>query len=462
MKTSFNELASKAILFAFVILVSMAFASCSNNNPETQHKENAPASGVEKALILPDFPIVVTKESAGCVHLDEVGGIQRDEERSFELTADLSDEEVKKSLGASENADIDLINYMLYVNKKLGDEKSLWYVKEGIKNLVESTQGSKGVFFGATVNTAAEKKRIAQAAKTLAVYYTQFHDDSVKTLIENTLDVLSGRQESIDKRVDEDLELHALVAEALLYGADAVQMASYEALGIDEIDRIRSMVQEKDISISLQTEATIIDAFIEAYEHTGVTMYLEDAELTAARMLENFWSEDAGTFISAFDDEPYICPEMSARAAISLQKLYFLNDDDDFAAKAKKAAELFGGSWYGPVSGKAFYRSDKHPLKVAIIGDKNNKATNLLRIAAVLFFEPDKVVMTVDPMEDDERLAKLPYRAREIPTMYACVEAACSMPVSDPEKVESHLEKFVQKYLYGDESGGGIKGMKLD
>lgn len=466
MKTSGNGMKIKALILVGALGAAFAIPSCAGKNSSRTATEK-PAVKSEAApdsIQLPDFPIKVTKESAGCVHLDEIGGIQRPEGGEALLAAELSDEQIKKSLGSSENADLALINYMLYVNKKQGDDKSLWYISEGIKKLVGSTYASKGVFFGSSVDTPEGKKRAAVAAITLATYYMQTRDESVITLVENTLDVLSGHlQTQGNENFSYDIELHSLISRALLDGGGASKMGSYDPLGIEGIDRIRTLIQDKtEAQTPLNTETTILDAFIDAYEHTGVTTYLEDAEFSADRIIENYWSEDAGAFISIYDEEPYVCPEYNALAAQSLQKLYFLNDDEKLHERARKAAELFGGEWYGPESSIAYYLSSRHPLKVAVIGDKTNSVTDQLRAAAVSFYEPDKAVMTVDPMEDKERLEKLPYRAREVPTMYACVEAACSMPVSDPAAVENHLKKFVQKYLYGDESGNGVKGLKLE
>jgi len=49
---------------------------------------------------------------------------------------------------------------------------------------------------------------------------------------------------------------------------------------------------------------------------------------------------------------------------------------------------------------------------------------------------------------------------RPKPTLYACVETACSMPVSEPEKVQPQLRKFVDKYMY--KKDPGLQKFKLE
>jgi uncharacterized protein YyaL (SSP411 family) len=94
-----------------------------------------------------------------------------------------------------------------------------------------------------------------------------------------------------------------------------------------------------------------------------------------------------------------------------------------------------------------------HPLKIVIVGNKKDAGTEALRREAAKFYLPNKVVLTLDPKEDAARLAELPYQARPKPTMYACVETACSMPVSDPAQVDSHLRRFVERYMLKKDKG---------
>jgi len=82
------------------------------------------------------------------------------------------------------------------------------------------------------------------------------------------------------------------------------------------------------------------------------------------------------------------------------------------------------------------------------VGEKSDRGTHSLLKEALSFFEPRKVILIIDPKEDAVRLAQLPYVARPQPVLYACVETACSMPISEPQNVVPNLTRFVKKYLY--------------
>jgi len=210
----------------------------------------------------------------------------------------------------------------------------------------------------------------------------------------------------------------------------------------------------------LSSYAGLIEIYLDTYEGTGQTGWLAGAEQLAAAANDSFWdSEDAGyVFCNPCDRlvEPYIgdfrSRELNLYMARLLDRLYYLTDKEEYRSKADRILEL--ARERDLVYFLVAFAHERHPLKIAVVGPREDPDTEALRVAARRFFEPDKVVMVLDPDGDAERLAELPYTIRPEPTLFACVETACSMPVSDPELVAPQLKRFADKFMYkGGNSG---------
>ena len=92
-------------------------------------------------------------------------------------------------------------------------------------------------------------------------------------------------------------------------------------------------------------------------------------------------------------------------------------------------------------------------LEITIIGDKDHPAFQPLVDAAENFAEPSKVIVLFDPEADAARIAQTPYRAQDVPTLFACIVGeACARPIMDPDRVEPVLRLFVKTFLYKDKA----------
>ena len=105
----------------------------------------------------------------------------------------------------------------------------------------------------------------------------------------------------------------------------------------------------------------------------------------------------------------------------------------DSAVKDPKAAAI---------AGLAAGRMSRHHLQLAIIGDPDDSTVTALRQAAYFLFEPNKVILNLDPKTDSKRMAELMYPADAAPAMFVCVETLCSPPIKNPAELGKQVAEI--------------------
>jgi uncharacterized protein len=269
---------------------------------------------------------------------------------------------------------------------------------------------------------------------------------------------------------------------ALLRAADLMDRAEWRNAALKALDRLVSYAWNEKQGVAhyingrneafgfgmLNDNALFTAALIEAYEATGRTEYLKIAEKAAYASFGLFWNTGgAGFFWGVTPDQmiaringAYQPVRENALMARNLDRLYFLLGDKAALALSGKTLEAYAGDFapgvfaVDPLYAAAAHFYTHFPIQITVVGDSKDKNTGALLLAARKFYEPLKVVETLDPKEDAKRLSKLPYQARPMPTLYACVETACAMPVDDPAKVAERLRRFVERYM--DEKNGQL------
>jgi uncharacterized protein YyaL (SSP411 family) len=93
----------------------------------------------------------------------------------------------------------------------------------------------------------------------------------------------------------------------------------------------------------------LIDALVSAYEVTGISSYLDRADLLMARSIDLFWDDDGGFFdteeevlgtrLKGIEDIPQ--PSANSLAIMLLLKLSFMKDKPDYRSLAEKALKIF-------------------------------------------------------------------------------------------------------------------------
>ncbi len=277
---------------------------------------------------------------------------------------------------------------------------------------------------------------------------------------------------------------NAAAAAALLRASDILSSPAAAPAALAAVERILSDAWSDDSGAArvippqgekpdfsetrLADNALLARALIEAYQTTGETRFLDKAEAAAALIHKNFRRSDAPEFslyeaAASSGGGATACSSdsFSNLVAVSvLSDLYLLTDKEDYKTradalvatmKAMSSTELFSA-----IGREALFRMEHKPLIMVVVGSKKDPATAELRSSALKFFEPLKLVMTVDPELDAAILERLPYSARPKPTLFACVDTACSFPVDDPEQTETKMRVFVDRHMFAEPQPGKL------
>lgn len=230
----------------------------------------------------------------------------------------------------------------------------------------------------------------------------------------------------------------------------------------------------------LTDQALVLRALLDDYQATGNLDRMNNAVKLAADIDKNFlYPGEKGYFMTPADAETTAFLGTRRRplyenAMLSecLLRLSLSSGDAALMTKAKENIIFFQpywlqGDWLNYLPGIAEYGRaalllKQSPLKMVVLGKKGDARTLALLGACLKFYEPRKVVFVLDPdvPQDKAHLATLPYKPRPEPTLFACLDTACAMPIIDPAKVAERMKKFMEKYTAS--PGGGAPAGRLD
>jgi uncharacterized protein YyaL (SSP411 family) len=199
------------------------------------------------------------------------------------------------------------------------------------------------------------------------------------------------------------------------------------------------------LSAILTDQVQMVKCLIDCYQVTQDRKFLVKTESLAEFMLDKLW-DDAGGFYDkpketgAFGalrllDKPL---EENSVAADAFLRLYHLTGKQKYLEAAEKTLKYFVSGYHrygimGAVYGLAvelFLR----PMQIHIIGSIEDDATGRFLKESLKAYYPLKVVETLDPEHNQDRLNTLGYPVAETPTAYVCFEGTCKS-VDDPRKI---------------------------
>jgi len=115
-----------------------------------------------------------------------------------------------------------------------------------------------------------------------------------------------------------------------------------------------------------------------------------------------------------------------------------LTGEQKYLETARKTLEFFASGYqrYG-IMGSVYGLAVElylHPMQIHIVGSRKDGVTRRFLRESLRAYNPLKVVETLDPVLDRDRLNTLGYPVTETPTAYVCFEGVCNS-VEDPEKI---------------------------
>ena len=213
----------------------------------------------------------------------------------------------------------------------------------------------------------------------------------------------------------------------------------------------------------LEDYSFVIDGLLALYEATFDLRWLDEAVTLADSMIELFWDEGIGGFYDTGSDHETLVvrprdvfdnaqPCGGSVASDVLLRLAVFTGNNDYSAKAavplrslhQAMSQSPGGTGHW-LSALDFYVSP--PKEIAVIGPRDDPATQALLDTVFHRFLPNKVVMGVEtPLipADDNSEADIPLLAGRgmvggLPSAYVCQNYACQLPVTDPADLAEQL-----------------------
>lgn len=209
-------------------------------------------------------------------------------------------------------------------------------------------------------------------------------------------------------------------------------------------------------------------ALVDMYEISAETRYLEAARDLMDYALERFWDAEAGGFFDVAHGEDFVeilrlphkeiqdapLPGPNALAALALDRLFYLTGEERYRKKAEETLRAFAGS--APRLGTfaaTFARAVDHhltsPLRVVVVGRKQEPRTQELWRAALSTYRPHKIVFLYNPGEkgfgplpSDLNLGLESRRGQPRSYSFVCAGTECTRPTAEREKLAELIRSF--------------------
>ena len=276
---------------------------------------------------------------------------------------------------------------------------------------------------------------------------------------------LKERKKRPAPRIDQTLFVNwnAMMISAYLFASVVLEEKAYREFAIKTFDILmeKAFSPKKGMNHYILTEggshlsgfltdqSYMIRCLIDCYQVTADRKFLKKAENLAEFMLNMLWDEPGG-----FYDKP---KDMAAFGALKLLnkpleensvsvdaflRLYHLTGKEVYLETAKKTLEFFSSSYqrYG-ITGAVYGLAIEmylHPMQIHVVGSLGDIRTSRFLSESLKAYNPLKVVETLDPTLDHDRLVTLGYPVIETPKAYVCFEGKCNS-VKDPENIAKFI-----------------------
>ncbi len=216
---------------------------------------------------------------------------------------------------------------------------------------------------------------------------------------------------------------------------------------------------EAKLNAYLEDYAHLADGLLALHEATLDIRWLQEATTLADAMLELFWDEDEqGFYDTGLDHEELILrprdlwdnatPSGSSVATDVLLRLSILTGNQEYNRRA--AAVLRSMKVVLPRAPAGFSHwlcaLDFHlstPSEIAIVGPRDDDATQALLDEVYSRYLPNKVLTGFDPAQPDGAyelpLLEDKYMVNDMPTAFVCQNYACQLPATEPQALAEQL-----------------------
>jgi uncharacterized protein YyaL (SSP411 family) len=209
----------------------------------------------------------------------------------------------------------------------------------------------------------------------------------------------------------------------------------------------------------LEDYALVIEALLDLHQVTFQGKWLKQAITLTDIMVNEFWDESAGVFydtgkrhqplfIRPNNTHNGSMPSGPSSATLILLKVSRLTNDDRLEQIAVKSLQnmIENLSHYSLAFGNWLCALDlqlSNPQEIAVIGPRNDVATEELLDVILDNWNPNRIIAAVDPNDPapfaDISLLKNRNMIDNEPTVYLCERHSCRMPVNKPDLLRDQL-----------------------
>jgi len=285
---------------------------------------------------------------------------------------------------------------------------------------------------------------------------------------------MSGRKKRESPAVDRTLYTNysALLSSSFILASTVLGNSGLGKFALKTLDRIKTLVQDSPIPFHYMRKqgspmmkgflidyATLLNAFIDAYEYSGKNDHLETAMKIADECTESLRDKDQEGFydIPASSsslgelksrDKPI---DENSLISIGLLRLSWLTGKENYSTIAGKTLQLFNQDYerYGLAASIYALAVDSYlngPLGITIIAAPGSKEFTELKNKALNIYSARRFVTYLNPTRDTERIASLGFQSSQ-PTAYVCVGKTCGPPVHNSSQLEASLTSLLQTNL---------------
>jgi len=197
-------------------------------------------------------------------------------------------------------------------------------------------------------------------------------------------------------------------------------------------------------------------ALADAYQSTGTRRYLDIAE-TLVHFMETELQDvvDGGFYFRLFDPHVKIEPlerhkpfDDNVFAISLLTRLHYLTGNDNYRVLAERTLRAISypevtQSIVGMGYGVALNVFVHPPVHIVLVGDKNDKRTQVMLENSLHAYAPEKLVQLLDPNEGPLTIGSMTYEAQEEPVAYVCVDSMCHPPAKGIQELAAILKDML-------------------
>lgn len=302
----------------------------------------------------------------------------------------------------------------------------------------------------------------------------------VEAIIEESCrKMLDIREQRPEPFIDSSIYVNwnGMMAEAFLEAGRLLQRKNLTELALKTLQRIWNEAwdiengfshklgqkKENDSGPYLGDHAFYARASLSAFELTGESTYLRRAEKVMDKAYEMLWNEERGGFYdtpAAEDGHGFLkipsqpiqdspTPGENAVAALVLQRLFLLSENEKYREVAEKTLERFAGTvgQYGTFSstyGLAVAQILKAPLHILVIGDGESELWN----AALKARYPLEIIQRYSKDDDFDRMPQVAQSVVEnmtlesVPVALICTATSCTQPIYDINALRERLAEL--------------------